>query len=62
MDLKYKKDNRSGAIINKDGKGYNEYLNARNRAIEQETNQKRINRLEHDISQIKGMLKQILEK
>jgi len=62
MSLKYKKDTRSGAIINKDNKEYTQYLGARNRAIEAETNNKRINRMEHDISQIKGMLQQILEK
>lgn len=52
------RDESSNAIVNTNDKSYNEYLNSKNKLIE---NQKKITDLESDVAELKRMLKQILE-
>ncbi len=53
------RDENSGAIVNCDNIAYNEYVNSlRNR----ENQKKEIDSLKNEISEIKDLLKQLLEK
>jgi hypothetical protein len=52
------RDETSNAIINSNDKEYNEYIQSRNRLIE---NQNKIQKIEQDISEIKSLLKMIIE-
>ena len=53
------RDENSGAIVNCDNVAYNEYVNSlRNR----ENQKKEIDSLKNEISEIKNLLKQLLEK
>lgn len=53
------RDDNTNAIINTDDSSYNEYLKSKNRLIE---NQKRIDKLENEISEIKSLLMKLIEK
>jgi hypothetical protein len=53
------RDANSTAIINKDRNAYQEYLDARNRKL-QELNE--VETLKSDVAELKAMMMQILEK
>lgn len=53
------RDEKSGAIVNCDTSSYNQYVNSlHNREIQK----KEIDNLKNEISEIKSLLKQLLEK
>ena len=60
------RDSRSRAIVNTSKEEFNNYILARNRALEQktliETQQKELQALTQEVSEIKSLLKQLLEK
>ena len=60
------RDSRSRAIVNTSKEEFNNYILARNRALEQkdliENQQKELQTLKQDVSEIKSLLKQLLEK
>ena len=58
----YLRDDRTKAFINNDTSGYNKYILEKQRISQDKDAQLRINRLEHDMLDIKNMLKQLLEK
>jgi K+/H+ antiporter YhaU regulatory subunit KhtT len=53
------RDENTSAIINNNDKEYNEYIQSRDRLLE---NQNKIQKIEEEISEIKNLLKLILEK
>ena len=53
------RDEKSGAIINYDTQGYQQYINLRNKKIEE---QEEIKRLRSDIDEIKSLLYEVLNK
>ena len=52
------KDSSTGAIINKDASGYQQYMENRNKML---SDKERLDSLENDIHDIKTMLKTFLE-
>lgn len=60
------RDATSRAIVNTSKEEYNNYIIARQRALQQkeliETQQKELDSLKSDVSEIKSLLKQLLEK
>lgn len=52
------RDEKSNAIINMDDKAYNEYLNSKNKLIE---DRNRLSQLEDEIQEIKQLLIKLLE-
>tara|TARA_R100000329_G_C7480568_1_gene169312 strand:+ start:104 stop:310 length:207 start_codon:yes stop_codon:yes gene_type:complete len=52
------KDSSTGAIINKDNNGYQQYMENRNKML---SDKERLDSLENDIHDIKTMLKTFLE-
>lgn len=53
------RDENSGAIINYDDLAYNQYVNSLNNRQNQK---KEINDLKNEVSELKSLLKQLLEK
>lgn len=53
------RDERSGAIINCDSVAYNQYVNSLNA---RDSQKREIDNIKSDISEIKCLLKQLLEK
>jgi hypothetical protein len=53
------RDENSNAIINSNDSTYNEYIHSKTRLIE---NQDKIQKIEQEITEIKNLLKLILEK
>jgi hypothetical protein len=53
------RDEKSGAIVNCDNLSYNQYVNSLHN---RETQKKEIDNLKNEISEIKNLLKQLLEK
>ena len=51
--------NESGAIVNTDSVGYNNYINLRKRRISEK---EEIDRLKNEIDEIKSLLKEITNK
>lgn len=58
----YLRDDRTKAFINSDKSGYNKYILEKQRLKQSKDDSKRINRLEHDMLEIKSMLQKLLEK
>lgn len=58
----YLRDDRTKAFINSDKSGYNKYILEKQRLKQSKDDSKRINRLEHDMLEIKNMLQKLLEK
>jgi uncharacterized protein YlxW (UPF0749 family) len=60
------RDGKSRAIVNTSKEEFNNYIMARNRALEQknmiEEQQKELQTLKQDVSEIKNLLKQLIEK
>ena len=60
------RDGKSRAIVNTSKEEFNNYIIARNRALEQhamiEEQQKELQTLKQDVSEIKNLLKQLIEK
>ena len=52
------KDSSTGAVINKDNNGYQQYMENRNKML---SDKERLDSLENDIHDIKTMLKTFLE-
>ena len=53
------RDEKSGAIVNCDNLSYNQHVNSLHN---RETQKKEIDNLKNEISEIKNLLKQLLEK
>ena len=53
------RDEKSGAIINYDTQGYQQYINLKNKKNEE---QEEIKRLRSDIDEIKSLLHEVLNK
>lgn len=60
------RDGKSRAIVNTSKEEFNNYIIARNRALEQkaliEDQQKELKSLKQEVSEIKSLLKQLIEK
>tara|TARA_B100002019_G_scaffold91281_1_gene78728 strand:+ start:2373 stop:2588 length:216 start_codon:yes stop_codon:yes gene_type:complete len=53
------RDDKTGAIINCDSTGYDQYMIAKNKKISQ---RKEIEDLKHDVSEIKSILQELLNE
>ena len=53
------RDRHSGAIVNTDREAYNNFIR---RANAKKANAERLNRLEKDMSEIKDLIRQLIEK